>query len=150
MATQFRQLGPDDAEALAARLEVWHGAEGAVLEPGAIGREVELLLRDNERWHAWLIESQGEATGYLMLQFRTGGMFEAPRAYVAALYLIPEARHRGLGELAHRFVTELSRWLQVRVYDFDTARENKHAQLFSRHVKRAGNAGHHPLLQATA
>jgi len=150
MATQFRQLGPDDAELLAERLQAWHRLEGVTLDPVSTRRESQRLLRDNESWHAWLVELRGEAVGYLMLQFRKGGMFEAPRAYVAALYVVPGARGHGVGALAHRFVLELSRWLQVRVYEFDTAPENKHAHLFARCGSRGAGSDQDSSIQATA
>jgi hypothetical protein len=150
MATQFRQLGPDDAEALADRMQVWHELEGVRLDASMTRREAQRLLQDNLGWHTWMIESQDKAVGYLMLQFRKGVTREAPRAYVAALYLVPPCRQLGTGMLAHRFVTELSRWLQVRVYEFDTARENKHAHLFSRCASRTDPWTSSSSMQATA
>lgn len=150
MATQFRQLGPDDADRFADRLQAWHLLDGVMLDAASTRREAQRLLGDNEGWHAWMIESQGTEVGYLMLQFRKGGMFEAPRAYVAALHVVPGARQCGLWALAHRFVMELSRWLQVRVFEFDTARENKHAHLFTRCASRAARSDQTSSIQATA
>ncbi len=149
MATQFRQLGPADAETLSERLLSWHRGESPRLDAEAVRRETHRLLSDNERWHAWMIECGGEAVGYLMLQFRRGGMFEAPRAYVAALYLVPAARARGTGTLAHRFLADLCRWLQVRLYDFDTADESKPVQWVARSASRTVSSGH-SFFQATA
>jgi GNAT superfamily N-acetyltransferase len=149
MATQFRQLGPADAETLSERLLSWHRGEGNRLDAALVRHETRRLLSDNERWHAWMIVSRGDEVGYLMLQFRRGGMFEAPRAYVAALYLGPAARARGTGMLAHRFLADLCRWLQVRLYDFDTADEAKPLQWTVHNAPRPAPPGH-SFFQATA
>lgn len=149
MATQFQQLGLEDAETLTTRLLAWHRADGHRLDAGMVRDESHRLLADNECWHAWMIVHRGEEVGYLMLQFRKGGIFEVPRAYVAALYLLPAARRRGIGTLAHRFLADLSRWLQVRLYDFDTADEAKPVQWIARHASRTVPSGH-SFFQATA
>ena len=150
MATQFRQLGPGDADVLTGQLHSWYHMDGVTLDAGSLRREIQRLLRDNLSWHTWLIESHGKAVGYLMLQFRKGATLEAPRAYIAALYVVPSERQRGIGALAHRFVAELSRWLQVRVYDFDTARENKHAHHFGRAASLGARRQEPSSMQAIA
>lgn len=149
MATQFRQLGTEDAEPLARRLLTWHRQPGGRLDPALVRQESRRLLADNERWHAWMIVHRDEEVGYLMLQFRRGGMFEAPRAYVAALYLVPEVRGRGIGALAHRFVADLGRWLQVRLFEFDTADEAKPVRWMVRTAPPSA-APDTSFLQATA
>jgi hypothetical protein len=137
MATGFRQLGPEDAEALAGHLITWHRQDGVMLDPAYAGREVRRVLMDNEGWHAWLVEQGGMAVGYLMLSFRRPQAFEAPRANLAALYVVPAARHLNIGRQAHRFVLELGRWLHVQIFECDWAREDRHAPVFARPAARA-------------
>ena len=132
MATQFRQLGPEDTEALARHLIVWHRQEGAILDPAYARREVRRILMDNQGWHAWLVEQNGMAIGYLMLNFRHPRALEAPSANLAALYVVPGARHLEIGRKAHRFVLELGRWLHVRIFECDSTREDRHAPVFAR------------------
>jgi hypothetical protein len=132
MATQFRQLGPEDSEALAGHLITWHRQEGAILDPAYARREVRRILMDNQGWHAWLVEQSGMAIGYLMLSFRRAEAFEMPRANLAALYVVPGARHLDVGRKAHRFVLELGRWLHVRIFECDSTREDRHAPVFAR------------------
>lgn len=150
MATQFRHLGPGDAEVFAAKLQAWHLLEGVTLDATLLRRETQRLLADSRGWHAWMIESPSGAIGYLMVQFRTVRALEPPRAYVSALYLVPAARQFQVGAQAHRFLTELGRWLQVKLFEFDTARENKHAHLFARCASRAGPWNEASSMQATA
>jgi GNAT superfamily N-acetyltransferase len=132
MATQFRQLGPEDADLLVGFLLGWHGRDGLTVDPTAARREVERLLSDNQSWHSWLIEHGEQVIGYLMLNFKKGGLLEAHRAYVSALYVTPEARGLKIGRMAHCFIADLARWLQVRVFDFAIEREDRHAPVFAR------------------
>ncbi len=67
-----------------------------------------------------------------MLTFQKGGLREAPRARLAALYVAPAARGQGVGRQASRFVADLARWLQVRVVDADVQREDRHASALAR------------------
>jgi GNAT superfamily N-acetyltransferase len=132
MATQFRQLGSDDMETLVVHLVAWHREEGVSLDPAYARRQVRRILGDNFGWHAWLIECGGRAVGYLMLSFRHGGAFDAPGASLAALYVVPGCRHGNIGRQAHRLVSDLGRWLHVRIGECDTSRQDRHVPALSR------------------
>lgn len=131
MATHFQLLGPEDMEVLTAHLVAWHRQEGVRLDQTYTRREARRILSDNHAWHTWLIVASDEVVGYLMLNFRKGRGFEAPRANLAALYVVPAARGRQIGRQAHRFVLDLGRWLHVRIFECDTADEGRHAPPFS-------------------
>jgi GNAT superfamily N-acetyltransferase len=132
MATYFRQLGPDHTPQLTDCLVRWHRREGRFLDPRITGREVARILADNLGWHTWLIEHKDATVGYLVVNFRQGAAFEATRAYIAGLYLTPDHRDLGIGRQARRLVNDLGRWLGVRVDDFETESEAKHALALTR------------------
>jgi ribosomal protein S18 acetylase RimI-like enzyme len=134
MATYFRQLGSDDTLQLADHLVRWHQAEGRLLDPGMTSRRAARVLGDNQGWHVWLIEYQEQVVGYLAVNFRPGAAREATRAYVSGLYVAPEFRHLGLGRAARHLVSDLGRWLQIRVFEFETQGESKHAVALTRHA----------------
>lgn len=137
MATRFRQLGSEDTEALAGHLISWHRQDGVTLDPAFARREVRRILMNNDGWHAWLVEQGGMAVGYLMLSFRRAGTLDTPRANLAALYVVPGARHLNIGRQAYRFVLDLGRWLHVRIFECDWAREDRHAPVFARPLASA-------------
>lgn len=149
MATQFQRLGPEDASLMVNCLLGWHRQDGLSLDPETTIHEVERLLADNQGWHSWLIRQGERVVGYLVLNFRKGGLLEAHRAYVSALYVTPEARACGLNRAAHRFVADLARWLQIRVFDFDVDREDRHAAALIRPAKTPRRLDSFPQ-QATA
>lgn len=131
MAIQFQQLGAGDVDVLVERLVAWHRREGVSLDLAFARREARRILSDNHGWHAWLIALEGRMVGYLMLRFRNGRLFEAPRASLAALYVEPEARNRQIGPQARRFLLDLSRWLNVNLFECDVLDEGRHAPVFS-------------------
>lgn len=126
MATQFRQLGPADAEELATHLVAWQRRDGSAPDPALIRREVPRILADSHRWHAWLIQAGDEVAGYLVLNFGSGRTFEAPRATLGAFYLRPERREGALGLAARRFIRDVGHWLRVQVTVPEPAREDRH------------------------
>jgi GNAT superfamily N-acetyltransferase len=134
MATYFRQLGPENTAQLTDHLVRWHRLDGRPLDIRVTRREVARALGDNHGWHLWLIEHRNEVVGYLAVNFRPGAAFEATRAYIAGLYVDQAHRHLGIGRQARHLVQDLGRCLQVRVFDFETEGEAKHALAITRHA----------------
>lgn len=128
MAIQFQQLGPGDATLLAEQLTRWQQLPA---ESRPLRKEVDRILADGFRWHAWLIRRGERAVGYLMLEFRSGSLFATPRGQVAALYVEPAARTTELGRQAERFAADVARWLHVRLVDGEPSRLDRHAPAFS-------------------
>ena len=136
MATQFRQLGTEDVESLVSHLVAWHREDGATLDPIYARREMRRILTDNVGWHAWLIESSGQAIGYLALSFRRGAGFDAPRASLAGLYVVPGARSANIARQAHSLVMDLGRWLHVRIFECDASRQDRHVPALTHRLVR--------------
>lgn len=134
MATYFRHLGPDHTAQLTEHLVRWHRLDRRPLDARVTRREVARALGDNQGWHIWFVELGNEVVGYLAVNFRPGTAFEATRAYIAGLYVDPGHRHHGLGRQARHLVQDLARCLQVRVFDFETEGEAKHALAITRHA----------------
>lgn len=142
MATAFTQLGSGDFDRVSGLLTEWHRREGIALDPSMVAASIRHLLDDSSAGHAWLIELAGKAIGYVVLAFGDAGTTSEPRAYVSALYLIPEWRGHGFGAKALRFVNDVARWLHVRVLTFDVEQERKHAHLLYRGVPRHSSTFH--------
>lgn len=126
MAIQFQQLGPADAPVLVGHLVAWHRGDGLRISAAAAEREARRLLENSHAWHAWLIRHGDRVIGYLVLAFHGATALQAPGASVAALYVEPSARGRGIGSRAERFVHDIGRWLQVLVVGTRPEAENRH------------------------
>ena len=74
MATQFRQLGPEDAEALAGHLITWHRQEGGTLDPAYAGRVVKLT-------HKGAYNTMSEAYERIHAHTKANNLKEKPIAW---------------------------------------------------------------------
>ncbi len=136
MALMFSQLSADDAERLGRLVERWHRAEGLGFDLTAARDHLHRWLGDARLGHAWTIEYEGACIGYAILTFTAPGTLGEPKAYVSALYLVPEWRGKGLGRRTQIFLGDVARWLQVRLFAFEVESERKHAHLFSKPFRR--------------
>lgn len=132
MALTFRQCTSADLDLLSRLILDWHGIEKRPVDPAGARHSLARLLNDSRLGHAWIIELGGFAAGYTMLTFSDPALGGEPRCYVAALYLEPAHRARGLGRRALSFLQDVARWLHVPLHNLDTEREQKHAALLYR------------------
>jgi GNAT superfamily N-acetyltransferase len=132
MAITFRQCAAADADLVSGLILDWHHLEGQAIDPALASRALRRLLEDSRLGHLWVIELGGMAIGYAALTFSDPAAGAPPRADIAALYLEPVHRGRGLGRRAQRFLQEVGAWLRVPGHSFDTDREQKHAALLHR------------------
>ncbi len=139
MAIHFQQLTVTDTPLLAGHLVGWHRQDGLSLSVAAAERQARRLLASPQDFHAWLIRHGDRAVGYLVLGFRSASGLQAPGASVAALYVEPALRSRGIGARALRFVHDIGRWLHVRIAVSQPAQEDHHFGRLAPTV--AGGAG---------
>lgn len=91
-------VGPAQQDALLELARSFHAEDGHPLtERGeaAIG----MIANGHPLGRAWLIHEAGRLVGYAVLGLGFGIEYGGPDAFVDDLYLVPEARGRGLGGL---------------------------------------------------
>jgi GNAT superfamily N-acetyltransferase len=132
MATTFRLCTAADTSLLAWLVLDWHAAEGVRLDGSFVRGALRPLLRDTLLGHAWIIEQDGLAAGYVILSLSGSGHAFEPRAEITALYLAPEFRGRGLGHRARQFLRDVGAALRLPVAPTGIEDEARHSLLFSR------------------
>lgn len=115
MSIAIRQAIPEDAPTLA-RLRWDDSTEDGVpatLPDAAFAAGFAEFVRDalaSGRWVIWIAESDGRVVGHLYVQvvgmIPRPGRFARRWGYVAAVYVIPEARNRGIGTRLLRSVID--------------------------------------------
>jgi GNAT superfamily N-acetyltransferase len=89
-------VGPADEDRLLALARAFHKENGHPLtERGA--HAIGLIVGGHPLGRAWLIRESGRTVGYAVLGLGFGIQYGGPDAFVDDLYLVPEARGRGLG-----------------------------------------------------
>jgi|GEM_PF-845994 GNAT superfamily N-acetyltransferase len=137
MSLTFTLLSAEDAGRLSGLVEQWHLAEGLGFDGPAARHYLQRLLGNERSGHIWTIGCEGIDIGYVILTFGAPGSRGEPRAYVSALYLVPEWRGKGLGRRTQLFLDDVARWLQVRLFAFEIESERKHVRLFARPFRRS-------------
>ena len=85
------------------------------------------LVQDPRLGRAWLIKADGSPVGYVFLAFGFILEFGGRDAFVDELYLAPEFRGRGIGELALAFVEKEARLLGLRALRLEVSKGNLRA-----------------------
>jgi GNAT superfamily N-acetyltransferase len=137
MSLTFTLLSAEDAERLRGLVERWHLAEGLGFDGPAARHYLHRLLGNDRSGHVWTIGSEGSDIGYAILTFGAPGSPSEPKAYVSALYLVPEWRGKGLGRRTQLFLADVARWLKVRLFAFEIESERKHVRVFARPFRRS-------------
>jgi ribosomal protein S18 acetylase RimI-like enzyme len=98
MATvELVPVGPAHEATLLELARAFHTEDGHPLtERGAAA--IALVARGHPLGRAWLVREEGELVGYAVLGLGFGIEYGGADAFVDDLYLVPEARGRGLGE----------------------------------------------------
>ncbi|HEY1339615.1 MAG TPA: GNAT family N-acetyltransferase [Bryobacteraceae bacterium] len=104
MPAEFR---PITEATIAAALDMMPRLYGSQpFDPMQARAALERLLADPRWGGAWLIESEGKTSGYLVLTVCFSLEFRGRYGLLDELYLEPEARGRGIGKEALDFVAE--------------------------------------------
>jgi ribosomal protein S18 acetylase RimI-like enzyme len=138
-----RATEADEAELLALA-RAFHAEDGHPLtERGAAA------LRHTARGHplarAWLIRESGRTLGYAVLCFGYGIEYGGADAFVDDLYLVPEARGRGIGALVLERLEAEARAMKLSALFLVVDPDNAPAL---RLYRRRGFEGTHWLLMA--
>jgi GNAT superfamily N-acetyltransferase len=137
-------VGPAQEQALLELARAFHAEDGHPLSErgqAAVGR----IAKGHPLGRAWLIEEAGLTVGYAVLGLGFGIEYGGADAFVDDLYLVPQARGRGLGGAVLALLEAEARGLGLNALFLVVDPENRPArQLYD----RAGFEGTHWLLMA--
>jgi ribosomal protein S18 acetylase RimI-like enzyme len=126
-----------DVPALVGLMREFYAESGFELAPAAAARTFERLIEAPALGQVWLMESGGEAAGYVVLTVSFSMEYGNLRGYVDDLFVRAACRRRGLGSLALEEVQRGCDRRGVRALLVETGPDNEVAQ---RVYRRAGFA----------
>jgi ribosomal protein S18 acetylase RimI-like enzyme len=138
MDIDFKNAAMSDLETLMAFMRELYESDQIPFDDDARAA-LEKLLSDDSLGRVWLICSEGEAVGYLVLTLGYSLEFRGRDAFIDELYIRESHRGRGLGKRAIKFIEEACRALGVQALHLEVQRANTAAQAFYR---RAGFEDH--------
>jgi GNAT superfamily N-acetyltransferase len=103
---QARPAGPDDIPALGSLMIEFYAEAQFSLPRAAAEQTFAALLAAPEMGQAWLLESDGEAAGFVVLTVSFSMEYGALRGFVDDFFVAKPYRRRGLGSFALQAVKE--------------------------------------------
>lgn len=116
----------EDAETLVALARGFHAEEGRVLDTA--GEAALVAITQGEPFaRAWLVRTGSETLGYLIITLGYSVEYGGRDGFIDDLYLVADARGRGLGRQVLEFAFARAEELGVRTLHLQVAMENERA-----------------------
>lgn len=120
-------VGAEEADQFLTLVAAFHAEGGHPLDDG--GREAaRAIALGHPLGRAWLIREAGRTVGYTVLCLGFGIEYGGADAFIDDLYLVPEARGRGLGAEVMDELAKIARGLGLKALFLVVAPENRRAQ----------------------
>lgn len=100
MATTFHRCDPTKIGLATDLVRRVHTLEGATIDRRALHATLDRFLNGERHAHLWIIEQDGSAAGYLVVQLHPRNGYVWREASITALYVRPEFRGKGIGSKA--------------------------------------------------
>lgn len=121
----------DDVEPLLAMARAFHAEDGhALSDAGA--RAVHAVCAGDPMAAAWFLCADGARVGYAVLTFGFSIEHGGRDGFIDDLYLLPQARGRGLGTAAMAMLEEVAAARGVQALHLEVARDNPRAEALYR------------------
>lgn len=128
----FEPATPDSAERLLALARAFHAEDGHPLD--GRGEAAAARVPDEAQARCWLVRAEGEIIGYVVLTMGYSIEYGGRDGFIDDLYLVPQARGRGLGARVLDFVEGQARALGVMALHLEVEIANARAEtLYRRH-----------------
>jgi len=131
---RLRIAAPEDVPLLLGMMEPFNTLEQTPWEPVAKERALRTLLADPSLGVVGLLAGEGGPTGYFVLTWGYDLEWDGRDAFLTELFLVPEARGRGLGSRALEHAEAVAREHGARALHLMARDENVAARrLYARH-----------------
>lgn len=128
MSASFKPARTSDLETILAMMRDFYELEHIEFAEADARAALAQILSDESLGRVWLIESEAEAAGYLVLTFGFSLEFKGRDAFVDELYLRSGFRGRGLGRRALEVAEAACRGSGARALHLEVKRANAAAR----------------------
>jgi GNAT superfamily N-acetyltransferase len=125
---RFKPLETSDIEAIIAMMEDFYAIDNYPFDAATAKVLFDAFLADDNLGRAWLILDNNAIVGYLILTFVFSFEYKGKIAFIDELYLIEEARGKGIGKAAIQFVQQETSRLALKMLYLEVENCNEKAQ----------------------
>jgi GNAT superfamily N-acetyltransferase len=128
MATTYKPLSASDIDLVIAMMQEFYAIDGDLFDAHLARQLFSEFLKDDNLGKAWLIITDGDVVGYVILTFSYTFIYGGKMAFVDELYLSDRARGKGVGKATIAFVKAEAEILGVKILYLEVEHHNTIAQ----------------------
>jgi len=143
MPTTYKSISQNDIGIAVAMMREFYAIDGY---PIAIEKSKKLFaafINNADFGKSWLIYSEDEAVGYIILTFIFSFEYGGTIAFIDELYISEHARGKGIGKSSIEFIKDQARKLSLKLLYLEVEHHNSNAQKL---YLSAGFSGHNRKL----
>lgn len=126
--TQFKPLQTSDIETIVKMMLEFYAIDNYPIDV-AISKDLFMEFLENPHLgRAWLIFSDGEIVGYVILTFVFSFEYKGTIAFLDELYISSKARGKGIGKLALDFIHNQAKMRSLKIIYLEVEGHNEVAQ----------------------
>src|SRR6476646_2457661 len=104
METTYKALSPEDLDLVTAMMGEFYAIDQYPIDPAWSRQMLAAFVANDQLGKGWLILSQGDVVGYVILTFVFSFEFKGRIAFIDELYLREKARGKGIGHTTIAFI----------------------------------------------
>lgn len=127
MSVFFRRAVPAHLDTLIDFMRTYYAFDGIPFDAVKQRSGLSGLMANPQHGYVWLIELDGAVVGYMAVCFGYSLEFGGRDAFVDEIYLLPEARGKGIGTQAMAVMIETCRTNGIQAVHLEVSAENEAA-----------------------
>lgn len=128
MTATYKTITVSDIEILVAMMREFYAIDNYPIDTGISENLFKEFISDSNLGKAWLIFSENEITGYIILTFVFSFEYQGKIAFIDELYIRERARGKGIGKQTLQFIQEEAGKLGLKHIYLEVESHNEKAQ----------------------
>ena len=124
----FRSPEPTDLEKVLEMMEAFYRIDQYPFDASTTNKNLQYFLNNPALGRIWLILSDQNVIGYLVLAFGYSFEYQGRDAFLDEFFIVSPYRGKGIGRKTIEFLESEARRLDVRAIHLEVERHNKKAQ----------------------
>ncbi|WP_298120824.1 N-acetyltransferase [Flavobacterium sp.] len=126
--TTFQQLETSQIETITSMMQDFYAIDNYPIEIDVSKQLFQEFISNEHLGKAWLIYSENELVGYVILTFVFSFEYQGKIAFIDELYLKESARGKGIGAKTLQFIKEQIPKLSLKLLYLEVEHHNENAQ----------------------